>query len=636
MTTYKAPEIVAFFEQYQHSIEQPDAFWAEQATQFISWDKPWNHVTTGSLKEGTSTWFDGAKLNACYNCLDRHLPKHENKVAIYWEGNQPNEYREITYGELHQEVCRFANVLKAHRINKGDIVCIYMPMLPEAAVAILACARIGAVHSVVFGGFSAQALQKRLEDTNCKVLITADCSTRGSKKINLKEHADIALEHYKKIHSLIVVKRSLDPNVVMRPQRDYWYHEEIRTQKTTCPLVSISATDPLFILYTSGSTGHPKGIVHAAGGYLTYAATTFKYVFDYKEQDVFFCSADIGWITGHSYFIYGPMCHAATQVMFEGIPTYPTTERYWQIIDKYKVTTFYTAPTAIRSLMRDGDTPLESTSRDSLRILGSVGEPINHEAWEWYYNKVGKQQCPIVDTWWQTETGGIMITPLPGITPQKPGAASWAFFGITPAIVNNNGEIQEGECLGDLVITSTWPGIMHSIYHDKQRMIDTYFSKYPGYYLTGDTAHRDEDGYYWIIGRNDDVINISGHRIGTAEVESAIGETAGVAESAVVDVPHEIKGHGIYAFVTLKKDVAESEQLKQAILNNVTRIIGPFAKPEVIHWTSDLPKTRSGKIMRRILRQIAAGEIDELGDTSTLSNPEIVTELVKQREADQQ
>lgn len=635
MTTYKSPKIVAFFEQYQYSIEQPDAFWGEQAQQFISWDKPWERVRSGSLHDGTSSWFDGAKLNACYNCLDRHLPERENKIAIYWEGNRPNEYKDITYGELQQDVCRFANVLKAHRIGKGDIVCIYMPMIPEAAVAMLACARIGAVHSVVFGGFSAEALQKRLEDTHCKVLITADCSFRGNKTINLKEHADIALEYYKKIHSLIVVKRSLDPNTPMRPQRDYWYHEEIRNQKTTCPLVSVEANDPLFILYTSGSTGHPKGIVHATGGYLTYVATTFHHVFDYKDNDVFFCSADIGWITGHSYFIYGPMCHGATQVLFEGIPTYPTTQRYWQIIDKYNVSIFYTAPTAIRSLMRDGDASLKSTSRDSLRILGSVGEPINIEAWEWYYNKVGKQQCPIVDTWWQTETGGIMITPLPGITPQKPGAASWAFFGIKPTIVDSQGVIQEGDCTGDLVITAAWPGMMHSIHNDKQRMLDTYFSKYPGYYLTGDTAHRDEDGYYWIIGRNDDVINISGHRIGTAEVESAIGETPGVAESAVVDVPHKIKGHGIYAFVTLKKDVAQSDQLKQAILNNITRIIGPFAKPEVIHWTSDLPKTRSGKIMRRILRLIAAGETDELGDTSTLSNPEIVTELVNEREANQ-
>jgi acetyl-CoA synthetase len=629
MSTQQAPETAAFKKDYQHSIENPEEFWAQKANELISWEKPWDTVKSGDLADGSVTWFDGAVLNPCYNCVDRHLPEHKDKIAVHWEGNEPNEYRDITYGDLYEEVCRFANVLKSHRVSKGDVVCIYMPMIPEAAIAILACARIGAIHSVVFAGFSAQALETRLKNTDCKVLITADISMRGNKAVPLKKNADAAIENHKDVHTVIVVKRSLNENVPMQTERDYWYHNEVRNQKTECPVTPLAATDPLFILYTSGSTGEPKGILHVVGGYLTYAATTFKYVFDYQESDIFFCTADIGWITGHTYFIYGPMCHAATQVMFEGIPTYPNAGRFWDIIDKYKVTTFYTAPTAIRALMRQGDKILEKSSRDSLRILGSVGEPINPEAWQWYYNVVGKQHCPIVDTWWQTETGGIMITPIPGITPLKPGSASWPFFGITPAIVDDEGKSLEGETLGNLVITSSWPGMMNTIYKDKDRMIRTYLTKFPGMYLTGDSAQRDKEGYYWIIGRNDDVINVSGHRLGTAEIESAILETAGITEAAVVDVPDSIKGQEICAFVTLKKGTSPSDALRETIINNVERIIGPIARPKLIHWVPDLPKTRSGKIMRRILRKIAAGDTDELGDTSTLSNPEIIAELMK-------
>lgn len=623
-----SPEIEAYKQRYQQSISNPEKFWAEQAEKLISWDKKWKTVIKGSLVEQPVSWFEGARLNACYNCLDRHLPEAQDKIALHWVGNELNESREISYGELFDEVCRFANVLKRHRIGKGDVVCIYMPMIPEAVVAMLACARIGAIHSVVFGGFSAKALQARLEETDCQLLVTADCGFRGDKKIQLKANADAALTETPKVHSVIVVNRSAETGTAMQPERDYWYHEELRNAKPKCALTSVAATDPLFVLYTSGSTGQPKGIVHATGGYLVYAAMTFKHVFDYQPHDIFFCSADIGWITGHTYLVYGPMCVGATQVMFEGIPTYPTATRYWDIIDQYKVTQFYTAPTAIRALMREGDQLLEQSSRTSLRILGSVGEPINPEAWEWYFDKVGHQQCPVVDTWWQTETGGIMITPLPGITPQKPGSATWPFYGVSPAIVDNEGDILEGECVGNLVLTKAWPSMMQTIYKDPQRMQDVYFTKFPGYYLTGDTAHRDADGYYWIIGRNDDVINVSGHRLGTAEIESAILETPGVAESAVVDVPHKIKGSGIYAFVVLKKGVIPDDELKDAIMRNVEQAIGAIAKPQHIHWTTDLPKTRSGKIMRRILRKIACGETDELGDISTLSNPEVVQQLI--------
>ncbi len=630
MATDLKANLPQFNTAYQDSIEHPELFWQEQAEQFISWDSPWQHVTQGQFADGDMAWFVGGKLNACYNCLDRHLPQHHNKIALYFEGNDPQEQRAITYGELFEQVCRFANVLKTHHVKQGDVVCIYMPMIPEALIAMLACARIGAIHSVIFSGFSAQALQSRLDAMSCQVLITADYGFRGTKKVAIKEQVDKALEHYQGIRSVLVVQRDTQHTVFMQPQRDYWYHEAVQHHTAVCPITNVQATDPLFILYTSGSTGSPKGIVHATGGYLTYVATTFKHVFDYQSSDIFFCTADIGWITGHSYLIYGPMCHAATQVLFEGIPTYPSAERYWQLIDRYNVTIFYTAPTAIRTLMRFGDEPLQTTSRKSLRILGSVGEPINPEAWEWYATVVGHSRCPIVDTWWQTETGGIMITPPPHITPQKPGSASFAFFGIKPAIVDEHGSQLDGECTGDLVITMPWPGMMQTIYNDKQRMLDAYFKKYPGSYLTGDTAHRDSDGYYWIIGRNDDVINVAGHRLGTAEIESAIGDVAGVAESAVVDVPHDIKGHAIYAFVTLKKDVIVTATLKHEIIEHISKVIGPIAKPEVIQFASDLPKTRSGKILRRILRKIAVGDVSELGDISTLSNPEVVEELIKE------
>ena len=626
------PEIDTFNQQYRFSIDQPETFWDQQAKELISWEHPWKTVLTGSLADQSVKWFEGASLNACYNCLDRHLAEHKDKTALHWVGNEPNESRDISYGELHAEVCRFANVLKSHTISKGDVVSIYLPMIPEALIVMLACARIGAVHSVVFAGFSAKALQTRLKETASKLLITADYGYRGTKEIHLKANADAALSEAPHVHSVIVVHRSSKTDINMQPERDYWYHEELRNAKLDCPITYIKANDPLFVLYTSGSTGQPKGILHVAGGYMVYAALTFKHVFDYQPNDIFFCTADIGWITGHTYFVYGPMCHAATQVMFEGIPTYPTPTRYWEIVDQYNVTLFYTAPTAIRALMREGDDTLDTTSRKSLRILGSVGEPINPEAWEWYYTNVGHQQCPVVDTWWQTETGGIMITPLPGITPQKPGSASWPFYGITPAIVDKEGDILEGECVGDLVITTPWPGMMNTLYKNKQRMTDIYFSKYPGKYLTGDTAQRDKDGYYWIIGRNDDVINVAGHRLGTAEIESAILETPGVAEAAVVDVPHKIKGSSIYAFVTLKKGIPSNPALKASIIKNVENDIGAIAKPQHIHWSADLPKTRSGKIMRRILRKIASGDTDELGDISTLSNPETVMRLIEERE----
>ena len=629
------PKIDAYRQQYKNSIEHPQDFWGQQAHELISWEQPWKSVLSGSLADQSIQWFEGASLNACYNCLDRHLPEHAHKIALYWVGNEPNESRRISYGELHEEVCRFANILKSHTISKGDVVTIYLPMIPEALIAMLACARIGAIHSVVFAGFSAKALHTRLHETASKLLITADYSYRGTKEIQLKVNADAALTEAPHVHSVIVVHRSSKMDISMQPERDYWYHEELRNAKPSCPITYIKANDPLFILYTSGSTGQPKGVLHTAGGYMVYAAMTFKHVFDYQPQDIFFCTADIGWITGHTYCVYGPMCHAATQIMFEGIPTYPSAARYWEIVDEYNVTLFYTAPTAIRALMRENDDTLSTTSRTSLRLLGSVGEPINPEAWEWYYTKVGHQQCPIVDTWWQTETGGIMITPLPGITPLKPGSASWPFYGITPAIVDEKGSILEGECVGDLVITTPWPGMMHTLYKNKQRMSNVYFSKYPGKYLTGDTAHRDKDGYYWIIGRNDDVINVSGHRLGTAEIESALLETPGVAEAAVVDIPHEIKGSSIYAFVTLKKGVLPSPELKKSIIDNVVTDIGAIARPQHIHWSTDLPKTRSGKIMRRVLRKIARGETDELGDTSTLSNPESIIRLLEERETDQ-
>lgn len=622
------PQSLEFQKSYQASIKDPEAFWATQARTWLSWETPWKTVMTGTLNEGSPSWFAEGALNACYNCLDRHLPQHRHKVAFYWEGNQTNQRRTITYGELFESVCRFANVLKTQGVKRGDIVCLYMPMIPEAAIAMLACARIGAIHSVIFSGFSAQALQTRLRALQCRTLITADMGERGDKKIFIKAQVDEALAADHQVDTVIVVQTHPDEEIPLIAMRDYWYHDLIKNASNDCPITPMQATDPLFILYTSGSTGQPKGIVHATGGYLTYVATTFKMVFDYQDNDIFFCTADIGWITGHSYLIYGPLCHGATQVMFEGIPTYPNVTRYSQLIDAYQVTLFYTAPTAIRALMRFGKEPIANTSRSSLRILGSVGEPINPDAWTWYHDVIGSGRCPIMDTWWQTETGGIMITPLPHITPLKPGSATFPFFGIQAEIMDEHGVAQSGECTGDLVITTPWPGMMQTIYGDAQRMFDGYLKKYPGCYLTGDTAHRDADGYYWVIGRNDDVINVSGHRLGTAEIESAIAATSGVVECAVVDIPHDIKGSAVYAFVTLAQGVSPTEALKKAVFDEVTRAIGAIAKPEKIQWAAELPKTRSGKIMRRILKKIAMGDVKELGDTSTLSNPEAITALI--------
>lgn len=617
-----------YHKNYSASINNPQDFWAEQAQQLISWNKPWQTIMQGTFGKTPVSWFVGAELNACYNCLDRHLPQHKDKVALYWEGNTANVYREITYGELHEEVCRLANALKQYKISKGDAVCIYLPMIPEAIVAMLACARIGAMHTVVFAGFSAEALMQRIVDSNSKLLITADFSLRGKKTIPLKEqYVDKILTNCPNISKVIVVKRT-ENEVPMLSGRDLWYHKLIQDQKTECDITPIAATDPLFLLYTSGSTGRPKGILHVAGGYLVYVASTFKNVFDIQANDIYFCAADIGWITGHSYMVYGPMSHGTTQVMFEGIPTYPTPDRLWQIIDKYKVNILYTAPTAIRSLMRYGDDNLTSTSRGSLKCLGSVGEPINPEAWQWYYEKVGNKKCPIVDTWWQTETGGIMLSPLPNITPLKPGAACWPFYGIKPAIVDDEGNELTGECQGNLVISQPWPGLMHTIFQDTERMFNVYFKQFPGYYLTGDSATRDADGDYWITGRNDDVMNVSGHRLGSAEIENAITQTPHIIEAAVVDVPHPIKGQAIYAFVVPNKNCNEdNDSLKHAIITTITQKLGPFAKPEAIQFTHELPKTRSGKIMRRLLRKIAAGDTDNLGDTSTLSNPDILDTL---------
>ncbi len=617
-----------YYSQYQQSLENPEAFWEAQAHQLISWEKPWQTVVQGEFGKTSVEWFVGATLNACYNCLDRHLPQHKDKIALYWEGNTTNVYREITYGELHEEVCRLANALKKHEIGKDDVVCIYLPMIPEAIVAMLACARIGAMHTVVFAGFSAEALMQRIIDSNSKLLITADFSLRGEKTIPLKEqYVDKILGSCPNIRQVIVVKRT-ETDVPMLADRDFWYHQIIHDQKTECAITPVAATDPLFLLYTSGSTERPKGILHVVGGYLVYVACTFKHVFNVKDNDIYFCTADIGWITGHSYLVYGPMSHGITQVMFEGIPTYPKPDRLWQLIDKYKVNILYTAPTAIRSLMRHGDKLLESTSRESLKCLGSVGEPINPEAWQWYFDKVGHGNCPIVDTWWQTETGGIMISPVANETKPKPGAACRPFFGIQPAIVDDEGNELAGECQGNLVIKQPWPGLMHSIFGDTDRMFDVYFKRFIGCYLTGDSASRDADGDYWIMGRNDDVMNVSGHRLGSAEIESAITNTPRIVEAAVVAIPHKIKGQAIYAFVVVDKNCNEDQdKLRHAIMATVSEKLGPFAKPEVIQFTPELPKTRSGKIMRRLLRKIASGDTDDLGDLSTLSNPDILDTL---------
>ncbi|MBX2885411.1 MAG: acetate--CoA ligase [Granulosicoccus sp.] len=617
-------------EMYQRSVDQPDAFWAEQAESFIDWMSPWTSVQECDYNKADIKWFDGATLNVAQNCLDRHLKERAEQVAIIWEGDDPNEHRNITYRELHEEVCKFGNALKNLGTKKGDRVCIYMPMIPEAAIAMLACARIGAVHSVVFGGFSPDALKDRINDSECSILITADQGLRGGKKVPLKNNADAACVDTPSINHVVVVQRGGEP-VEWTDPRDVWYHEAIAAADADCPAEPMGAEDPLFILYTSGSTGKPKGVLHTSGGYILYAAMTHKYVFDYQDGDIYWCTADVGWVTGHSYIVYGPLANGATTLMFEGIPTYPDSGRFWQVCDKHKVNIFYTAPTAIRALMAQGDAPVTSSSRSSLRLLGSVGEPINPEAWEWYYRVVGDERCPVVDTWWQTETGGILITPLPGATDLKPGSATKPFFGIVPALVDEGGKVLDGATSGNLVITRSWPGQMRTVYGDHKRFYETYFQMYPGNYFTGDGARRDEDGYYWITGRVDDVLNVSGHRLGTAEVESALVLHDSVAEAAVVGYPHDIKGQGIYAYVTLMNGVDYTDELRGELVKHVRKEIGPIATPDVIQWAPGLPKTRSGKIMRRILRKIAENDVSNLGDTSTLADPSVVDGLVENR-----
>lgn len=619
-----------YLEMYERSVTDPDGFWAEQANAFIDWFKPWEKVSEWDYNDVNIKWFLGAKLNVSYNCLDRHLESRGDHVAITWESDDPAVDRKITYKELHAEVCKFANALKSRGIDKGDRVCIYMPMIPEVAVAALACTRIGAVHSIVFGGFSPEALKDRILDSDCRVVITADQGPRGGKLVPLKTNTDKALESCPDVHSVVVVKRT-GGDIQWHEDRDLWYHELVDAASADCPPEEMDAEDPLFILYTSGSTGKPKGVLHTTGGYLLYAAMTHKYIFDYHDGDMYWCTADVGWVTGHSYILYGPLCNGANTLMFEGVPTYPDAGRFWQVVDKHQVNIFYTAPTAIRALMGQGDEPVQKTSRESLKVLGTVGEPINPEAWEWYYHVVGDGKRPIVDTWWQTETGGILITPLPGATRLKPGSATTPFFGVVPEIVDADGKVLEGACEGNLCISRPWPGQMRTVYGDHKRFVETYFSTYPGKYFTGDGARRDEDGYYWITGRVDDVLNISGHRMGTAEVESALVLHESVAEAAVVGYPHDIKGQGIYAYVTLMAGIEPSEDLRSDLIKLVRSEIGPFAAPDIIQWAPGLPKTRSGKIMRRILRKVAANEVDQLGDTSTLAEPAVVDDLIEHR-----
>ncbi|MDU9410336.1 acetate--CoA ligase [Pseudomonas sp. zfem001] len=620
----------AYLRLYQQSVEQPETFWGEQAKTFLDWFKPWDKVHTSDLKQGHAEWFKGGQLNVAYNCIDRHLEKRGEQIAIIWEGDNPAESAHITYNKLHHNVSRLANVLKGRGVKKGDRVCIYMPMIPEAAYAMLACARIGAVHSVVFGGFSPDALRDRILDADCRAVITADEGVRGGKYIPLKANVDKALQSCPDVSTVVVVERT-QGDIAWVEGRDLWYHQALKEVDADCPAEPMDAEDPLFILYTSGSTGKPKGVLHTTGGYLLGAAMTHKYVFDYHEGDIYWCTADVGWVTGHSYIVYGPLANAATTLMFEGVPNYPDASRFWQVIDKHQVNTFYTAPTALRALMREGQTPVKSTSRSSLRLLGTVGEPINPEAWEWYFHVVGDSRCPIVDTWWQTETGSILITPLPGATDLKPGSATRPFFGVQPVLLDEQGKEIDGPGSGVLAIKASWPSQIRSVYGDHQRMIDTYFKPYPGYYFTGDGARRDEDGYYWITGRVDDVINVSGHRIGTAEVESALVLHDAVAEAAVVGYPHDVKGQGIYAYVTLMNGQEPSDELKKDLLTLVGKEIGSFAKPELVQWAPGLPKTRSGKIMRRILRKIACNELENMGDTSTLADPSVVDSLIDQR-----
>lgn len=638
--TYPVPDGIAekahikaddYPKMYDRSLNDADNFWAEQAEEFLSWYKKWDKVQDWSFEgEVRINWFPGGKLNVSYNCLDRHLEKRGDQVAIIWEGDDPEESRQITYRQLYEDVSRFANVLRDKGVRKGDRVCLYLPMIPEAAVAMLACTRVGAIHSIVFGGFSPDALRDRINDSDCQVVITTDFGLRGKKQVPLKSNADQALAECPNVKTCIVVKRT-GGDINWTDGRDAWYHELLEQAAADSTPEEMDAEDPLFILYTSGSTGKPKGVLHTTGGYLLFTAMTHKYVFDYQEGEIFWCTADIGWVTGHSYIIYGPLSNGATTLMFEGVPTFPDASRFWQVVDKWKVNSFYTAPTAIRMLMGKGDEYVSKTDRSSLRILGSVGEPINPEAWEWYHNVVGDGRCPIVDTWWQTETGGHLITPLPGAIPLKPGSATLPFFGVEPCLMDDKGREIEGEGEGALCIKRPWPGQMRTVYGDHDRFIETYFRMYPGKYFSGDGARRDKDGYYWITGRIDDVINVSGHRMGTAEVESALVLHDAVAEAAVVGYPHDVKGQGIYAYVTLMSGVDPSEELRKELVQHVRKEIGPIASPDIIQWAPGLPKTRSGKIMRRILRKVAANELENLGDTSTLAEPAVVDELIENR-----
>ncbi|WP_018693781.1 acetate--CoA ligase [Algicola sagamiensis] len=613
---------------YQQSLESPEQFWSEQAERYLTWIEPWQEVSQVDYHQADIRWFAGGKLNVCYNCVDRHLPTRANQTAIIWQGDEPGNVQHITYLELHHKVCQFANALKTKGVEKGDRVCIYMPMIPETMVAMLACARIGAIHSVVFGGFSPESLAARIQDSDCKVVVTANEGVRGGKTIPLKDNTDQALLQCPNVESVFVVQVTEQTPNQWQQDRDIWWHEFVEKQALECPVEVNDAEDPLFILYTSGSTGKPKGVMHTSAGYLLYAAFTHKMVFDYKEGEVFWCTADAGWITGHSYILYGPLANGATTLVFEGVPTYPDASRFWQIVDQHQVNIFYTAPTAIRALMSLGDDPVKKHDRSSLRILGTVGEPINPEAWHWYYDVVGEQRCPIVDTWWQTETGGMLITPMPGATSLKPGSATRPFFGVEPVLLDEKGNELEGAAEGYLAMKRSWPGQMRTVYGDHDRFKQTYFSQYPGYYFTGDGAKRDEDGYYWITGRVDDVLNVSGHRIGTAEVESALVLHPAIAEAAVVGQGHDIKGEAIVAFVSPMTGVEKSDALLIELQDFVAEKIGKIARPEQIVWSPALPKTRSGKIMRRIIRKLVNGQADELGDTSTLADPSVVNHLI--------
>ncbi len=641
--TYQVPDAIKgktdidfaqYQEMYDRSINDPEGFWAEQADNYVTWYKKWDNVLEWNFSDANIKWFEGAKLNVSYNCLDRHVEAgHGDQTALIWEGNDPTEDSKISYKELMDEVCQFANALKTAGVQKGDRVCLYMQMVPQLPVAMLACTRIGAVHSIVFGAFSADSLAERINDSSCKVLITQDTALRGTKNtIPMKTNADKAVANCPSIEKVIVVKRT-GIEVPITDGKDLWYHEIVAAESTTCEPEQMDAEDPLFILYTSGSTGHPKGVLHTTGGYLVYAAMTHKYVFDYQEGDIYWCTADIGWVTGHSYIVYGPLANRATSVMFEGVPNYPDFSRFWQVVEKHKVNSFYTAPTALRALMKEGNQWPAKCDLSSLKVLGTVGETIKSPEWHWYFQEIGKKNCPIVDTWWQTETGGILITPLPGATPTKPGSATLPFFGVQPQLVDEHGTPIEGNGVsGNLCIKFPWPGIMRTLYGDHNRFKQTYFSMYPGRYFTGDGCRRDEDGYYWITGRVDDVINVSGHRLGTAEIEGALGKHLAVAEAAVVGMPHDIKGTGIYAYVTLKTGQEVTETMTSELVKIVRTEIGPHATPDKIQYTPGLPKTRSGKIMRRILRKISEGAVDQLGDTSTLADPSVVDDLVENRQ----